>query len=119
MRFIAHGMNAACVDPPVVEIEQRADGDRIVDSFVRESRFVEWCYVRRLNGDGIVVHLSHKAKQDFLRFGEQRGFYVREHTRDQFRAAKQFRRDRGVRLRSKRAIVQLGRVGGNQLPNAW
>ena len=107
MRFIAHGMNAACVDPPVVEIEQRADADRIVDGLVRKSRFVEDCDICGLDGNGIVVHLSHKAKQGFLRLGEQRGFYVREHTRNQFRAAKQFRRDRGVRLRSKRAIVQL------------
>jgi hypothetical protein len=54
-----------------------------------------------------VVHLSDKPKQNLLRLGEQRGFHVREHARDQFRAAKEFRRDRGVRLRSKRAIVQL------------
>ena len=107
VRFIAHGMNAACVDPPVVEIEQRADGDRIIDGFVRESRLVEDCDVRWLNRNGIVVHLSHKPEQSFLRLGEQRGFHIREHTRNQFRAAKQFRRDRGVRLRSKRAIVQL------------
>jgi len=100
-------MDAAGVDPLVIEIEQSADGDRIVDGFVRESRFVEDRDVRRLNGNGIVVHLSHKPKQNFLRLGERRGFDIREHTRNQLRAAKQFRRDRGVRLRSKRAIVQL------------
>jgi hypothetical protein len=118
VRLIAHRVNTACVDPPVVEIEQRANGDRIVDSLVRESRLVEGCDVRRLNGNGIVVYLPDKAKQNFLWLGKQTGFYIREHARNQFRAAKQFRRDRGVRLRSKRTTVQLRRVGGNQLTDA-
>ena len=100
-------MNAACIDPPVVEIEQRADGDRVVDGFIGESHFMKDCDVRRLNGNGIVVHFSHKPEQGLLRLGEQRGFYVGEHARNQFRAAQQFRRDRGVRFRSKRALVQL------------
>ena len=80
-------MNAACIDPPVVEIEQCADGDRIVDGLIRESCLVKDRDVRRLNGNGIVVHLSDKPKQNLLRLGEQRSFHVREHARNQFRAA--------------------------------
>ena len=79
--FIAHWMDAARIDPPVVEIEQRADSNRIVDGLVREASLVEDRDIRWMNGNGIVVHLSNKAKQNLLRFGEERCFDVGEHAR--------------------------------------
>jgi hypothetical protein len=79
MGFIAHWMDATRVDPPVVEIEERADTNRIVDGLVRESSLVEARDIRQMNGNGIVVHLSNKAKQNLLRFGEERCFDVGEH----------------------------------------
>ena len=118
MRFVTHRVDTACVDPAIVEIEQRADRDCIIDRFVGEARFVEAFDVGGLNGHGIAIHFAHKAKQSFLGIGEQRGFHIREDACNQFRAAEQFRRDRGVSFGSKRAGVQLGRVGGNQLADA-
>lgn len=81
MGFIAHRMDATRVDPPVVEIEQRADGNRIVDGFVGESYLVKSRDVRGLNGNRIVVHLSNEAKQNFVRLGEQRCFDIGENAR--------------------------------------
>ena len=81
MGFITHRVDAARVDPPVVEIEQRAYSNRVVNSLVRESSLVEDRDIRRMNGNGIVVHLSNKAKQNLLRFGEERCFDVGEHAR--------------------------------------
>ena len=118
VRFIAHGVNAARVDPAIVEVEERADGDGVVDCFVGEAGLVERCDVGRLNGKGIAVHFVHEAEESFLRLGEERSFEVREDAGHQFGAAEQFRRDRGVRLGSKRARVQVRGVGGNQLADA-
>ena len=53
-----------------------------------------------------MIHLINKAEQRFLRFGKERRLHISQDTIDQFLATKQFRRDRGVRLRSKWALVQ-------------
>ena len=118
MGFITHRVDAARVDPPVVEIEQCADGNRIVDGLVGESSLVESRDVRGLNGNRIVVHLSDKVKQNFLRLGEQRCFDIGEHARHQLGVAEQFRRDRGVGLRSKGASVQVRRIRSNQFTDS-
>jgi len=69
--FIAQGMNAACIDPAIVEIEQCADGDRIVDCFIGEAGLVKCFDVGGLDGDGITIHLSDKAQESFLGLGEK------------------------------------------------
>jgi hypothetical protein len=66
VRFIAHGVDAACIDPAIVEIEQGADGDRIVDCFVGESGGVECFDIGGLDGNGITIHFSDEPKESFL-----------------------------------------------------
>jgi len=62
MGLIAHGMNAAGVNPPIVEIEERADGDRVVDCFVSEPGLVNGFDVGGFDGNGIGVDLGDEAK---------------------------------------------------------
>src|SRR4051795_12258244 len=45
VRLVTHCMHTAGVDPTVVEIEQRADGDCIIDCFVRVAGLVQRCHV--------------------------------------------------------------------------
>jgi hypothetical protein len=85
--FIAHGMDAACVDPAVVEIEERADGDGVVDGFVGEAGGMQHVDVAGLDVDGIFVHFAHEAEESFVGLGEQGGFEVCENTRDKGLAA--------------------------------
>ena len=40
MRFIAHRVYTAGVNPAIIEIEERTNRDRVVDRFVCEARFV-------------------------------------------------------------------------------
>ncbi len=78
VRFIAHGMNAAGVDPAIVEIEQGADGDCIIDRFVGEPSLVEGLDVGGLNGNGIAIHFSDEAKESFVPIGKKRSLEVRK-----------------------------------------
>ena len=61
-------MNAAGVDPAVVEIEQRADGNGVVNGLVCEAGLVKRVDVRRLYGDGIEIDFVDKAEQRLFRF---------------------------------------------------
>ena len=47
MRLIAHRMDAAGIDPAVIEIEQRANRDGVVDGFVRVADRMQRFDVRR------------------------------------------------------------------------
>src|SRR5437764_10348039 len=56
MGFIAHGMNAAGVNPAVVKIEEGADGDRVVDGLIGVPGGMQQLNIGRTYGDGIFIH---------------------------------------------------------------
>ncbi len=118
MRFVAHGMHTACVNPAIVKVEESADGDRVVNGFVRIAFLVKSFNVRGLNRHRIGVYLVDKPEESLLGFAELGGVHVFEYAVDEIPAPQQFRRDRGVRLRSKWALVQVGCVGGDQFADA-
>ena len=105
VRFIRHGVDAARIDPAIIEIEQRAHRDGEVDCVVIPTGFVERFHI--LGGDPlrVVIHLVHEAEQRFV-FGVEPGaLQVPQRSPNQFFATEQFRRDRSVGLNSKRALV--------------
>jgi len=67
-----------------------------------------------LNGNRIEIDLTDKAQQGFLRFRKRGAIEISEDGIHEFLAAEQFRRDRGVRLGSKRALIEMRRICGNQ-----
>jgi hypothetical protein len=67
--FVGQGVDAGCVDPAVVEIEQRADGDGVVDGIVGPADRVERLHVSGADVGGIAVHLRHETEQGFFFFG--------------------------------------------------
>ena len=62
MGFVAHGMYAARVDPAVEEIEQGANGNRVIDCFIRIAAAFENRDIRRLYRNRIVIDLAHESK---------------------------------------------------------
>ena len=100
-------MHAAGIYPAVVEIKQGAYGECIIDCFVCVAGRVQHFDVRRLNGDGVEIYFAYKPEKRLLRIRKLRGFGILEDGGDQLFVSQQFRRDRGVRLRSKRTLVQL------------
>jgi len=119
MRFIAHGLNAAGIDPAIVKVEQGADGDGVVNDFVSVAGRMQEVDIGRADVHRFAIHFSHKPHERFFGLGEQRCFEIGEDAVDQLFTAEQFRRDRGVRFRSKRAVVQVRGVSGDQLTEPW
>ncbi len=64
--LIAHRVNAAGVDPTIVKIEERADGNGVVDRLVGITGLVQGLDIRRLNRNGIAIDLADEAEQRFL-----------------------------------------------------
>jgi len=67
MRFIAHRMYPARVDPAIIKIEQRASCDRIVNRFVIKARFMQHGNIGRPNRNRVVIHLAHKTEERLIR----------------------------------------------------
>jgi hypothetical protein len=107
VRRIAHRVNAASINPAIVEIEERANRNRVVDRFIAIANRVQSSNVFRLDPNRISIHFPYKTKKLFLRIRQRAALRILQHTFHQFGIVQQFRRDRGVRLRSKRTFVQL------------
>ena len=100
-------MNTAGIDPAVIEVKQRAHGDGVVDSFVGIADLVQRLHIFELNIHGISIYFANESHECLFRFGETRGLDIGEDAIDEFPAPQEFRRDRGVRLRSKRTGVEM------------
>lgn len=68
--LIGHGMNAGRVDPAIVEIEQRADRNGIVQLFIGPSRRADRVDIAIRYARRVVVHAIDEAEQRFLGIGE-------------------------------------------------
>ncbi len=68
MRRIAHRMHSARIDPPIVEIEERAYGDGVVDRLVRIASLMQRLKIARTNVKRILINLLDKAHQRLFRF---------------------------------------------------
>ncbi len=87
VRLIAHRVNAARVDPAIVEVEQRADRDGVIDGFIRIAGLVQSFDIQRLNGNGIAIDLADEAEQRFLGIGKRRTLWIGQNSRHEFLAA--------------------------------
>lgn len=103
-----HVLDAGRVAPAVVEIEQGADADGVVERFIGPAGAASLLDVVARNLVRGAVHLGDELEQRLLGVRDRRGRVVPEDRLDQFLAAEQFRRDRGVRADSKRALVAAG-----------
>jgi len=115
MGSVAHRVHTACVYPAIVEVEQSANGNRVIDCLVRVALRMQGFYVVPLNRMRLTIDLSNKPHQGFFRIRQARRLYIGKHALNQFLAAEQFRRDRGVRFRSKRTVIQMRGVRRDQL----
>jgi hypothetical protein len=96
VRFVGERVHAACVNPAIVEVEQRTDGDGEVDCFVVPSNLVKRLHIFRRNLRRIVIHLIDKPEQRFVFFVERRILEILQHGPDQLLVTQKLRRDRGV-----------------------
>ena len=118
MCFFAERVDAAGVDPAVIEVEQRADGDGVIDCRVGPAGFMQRRDIGRTDVDRIAVDFVHKSEESLLGLRERRGFQVFDYRLDQRLVSQQFRRNCGVGLQSKGAIVARRCEGGNEFAQA-
>jgi hypothetical protein len=111
--FIGKRVDARRIDPAVVEIEQSADRDGVVDDLVIPTHSIKGLHVGGRDGRRLAIDLVDESKQRFLFFTQARSFEIAQDARNQVLIAQQFRRNCGVGLESKRTIVAVGGVGGN------
>jgi hypothetical protein len=107
MRLIGERVDAGGVDPPIVEIEQRAHSDGEVQLLIAPSTLANVVQVGVDDGRRLVIYLVYEPEQRLVSFVETRRFDIPKHVMDEFVITKQFRRNCGVRLESKRAVVLL------------
>ena len=112
MGLVRERVDARGVDPPVVEIKQSANGDGVIDRLVIPAGGVKRLHIVGGNLRRAAVHLIDEVQQRFLFFAEARGSKIAKDRLYKFlaiiRAAfpfQKYRRDRGVRLQSERAII--------------
>ncbi len=69
MGFIAHRVNTARINPAVIKIEQRANCQRIINSFVCIAHLMQRSDVSRTNIHRVKINLTDKPEQRFLWIG--------------------------------------------------
>ena len=71
-------MDAGGVDPPVIKVEQGADGDGVIDGLVIPAGGVQRLHIAGRNLRRIAVHFVYEAQQRFFFFAEAGGFEIVE-----------------------------------------
>ncbi len=105
VRFRRHRMDAGGVDPTVVEVEESTNGDGEIDRLIAPAVLVQQENIFGIDRRRMVVDLLHKAEKSLLLFRKRAILQILQDTRYQFFASQQFRRNCGVILRSKQAVV--------------
>jgi len=89
-------MNAAGIDPPVVEVEERAHCNREIDGVIVPAGGVHRLHVVRRNARRVMIHLMDKTEQSFVLFIQRGSLQVAQYALHQFFVTQKFGRDRGV-----------------------
>jgi len=113
--FIGHGVDAGRIHPAIVEVEQSANRNRIVNGFVGPAMLVQLDDVLAADAGGVTIGLIDKPQQRLFGGGQRSGIEVIQDGRDEV-FSQQFRRNCGVRLDSKRALVARRYERCDQLP---
>ncbi|MBZ5528527.1 MAG: hypothetical protein LAN71_11580 [Acidobacteriia bacterium] len=106
-------MDAGSVTPAIIEIEEAANGDGVVNGFVGPAGGLEGFDV--LTGDvvGMQSEFLDKDQESLFLLGQGGSSKVAQNRVYQFLIAEEFRRTGGMGARSKRALVAAGGEGGN------
>jgi len=70
MRLVAHRVDAASVDPTVIEVKQGTHGYGVVNGLVREARFVKDGYIGRVDGHRVFIDLADEAEKSLVRIAK-------------------------------------------------
>jgi hypothetical protein len=91
-----HIRDSSGVDPVVIELEQRTNGDRIVQGFIGPAGCKHAIDIGLTDGRRIRDHLSDERVKRAILLRDGRSVYVGENALNQIPVAQQLSRDRGV-----------------------
>ena len=103
------------VNPFIVEIEECAYGDGIVQRLLAPARSLYLLYVLLLKPTGLPIHFLDEGKQCLFTIADRSSSIILQYSGDQRAISQQGRRDRGVRADSEPTVVPLGGKGRDQL----
>ena len=63
MRFVGQRVDAARIDPSIVEIEKRTHGDAEIDGFVVPTRGSQEIGILSRNSGGLTIHLVDEPEE--------------------------------------------------------
>ncbi len=111
-----HVVDAGGIDPGVVEVEESAHRDGIVEGVICPARCPGALDI--LNSDLVrrTVHHLQKIEESPLLVRDRRGPMVREYRIDEISIPQKLSRDRGMGTGSETAFVTLRGEGRNQFP---
>ncbi len=70
--FVRHRMDARCIDPTIIEIEQCANRNREIDRFVGPANIVQRKHVVRCDCVRFVIDLGYETKEPLVFLGQLR-----------------------------------------------
>jgi hypothetical protein len=111
-------MHAGRVDPAVIEIKQSADRDGAVNLRVGPAHVVKRLHVIGRDMNRVAIHFADEPEEPFLLFSERRILEIAEDTPHEIFASEQFRRNCGMRLQSKRAVILVRGIRRDELADA-
>jgi len=76
MCFVTHGMYAAGINPPIVEIEESANRECVVDGFIAITNRVQRSHIRGSDCYRLKVHLAYKTEESLLGIREPRRLWI-------------------------------------------
>ena len=82
VRLIGKRVYSTRIDPAIVEVEQCAHGDGIVNSFVIPAHRVQGLHVLGGNLGRVVIHFVDKAKERLLGLGDGRSAVIFQNSRN-------------------------------------
>ena len=119
VRFVRQRVHTRRIDPPIEEIEQGTDRDGEIQRVVRPARGARDVQVGGCDRRRLAIHLVDESKQHLVPFVETRRLQVGQDGVDKRGIAEELRRNCGVGLQSKRAVIALRRKRGDELAEPW
>ena len=102
-----HVRDAGRINPVVVELEERADGYRVVESLIGPAGPARHIHVVLPNGGGFANHFLDEGIKRPVLVGNRRAVEIIQDTLYQCAISVQLRRDRGVGANSEKALIEL------------
>jgi len=79
VRFVGKRVNAACIDPAIVKVEQRAHPDGQVDGIIIPTGGIERLHIFFRDSRRVMIHFIDEPKQGLVLLIQSRALEIPQH----------------------------------------